>query len=664
MDEEWSAIERIPDMLANGRHGGSEDGRPLFCPILLQQACQKGLLGSPTCSNVDLVDSETDNATTCNWLWLEIISSKFHRPVGIRAHFYLGTCVTFSNLYGLLVTVADVTLSCFLGEMDNLPPRVICTCSLCRAEIVTNDFGQRQPGKRVAESTRKYHRRQDQGSTGPSTLPIPPTGPLPQPANPAFAPVMLQQTARRAANEGGNRIDAVRESLFITHLPENTFFAGITPPPKEPTMTTITAVADPVVDRLKPMWDGRLIKTYRHPQGIQRRAALLARIGDLLAIRKALGFAGVASHHFCSFCKLLYADKDDLNYLSWEERKGPEVLSAAMEWKEATTKSQRKEIFKRHGVRWSSLHGLPYGDPVRHTLLATSTHPLDTLAGLNLGEDVLEDEMETLYEESRSYEDTPSHITRMHSEASMLLPDEQDSDNGDVDFQPDSDSDSEEGEEDDLSWEATCTFTAGELSRIRACLSDVKPSRKEDPSGAGLKIVPVDVYNAILAYLNAVSRSLQFRHAQAIPHPNNALVLPRAAVPVFHFKHKGRDYSTIDMHPGNSSVHFASKESGPDSGHIESMWRYKLDVGLSRTFIVLSLHQPLSPQDAQHNPYQLRPGFLANVVYARNSDNHHLMILEQDDIIGHVAYYARPPGTFGISGATTVLINSLHRNRD
>ncbi len=49
-------------------------------------------------------------------------------------------------------------------------------------------------------------------------------------------------------------------------------------------MTTITAVADPIIDCLKPMWDGRLIKTYRHPLGIQKRAAILARIGDLLAI--------------------------------------------------------------------------------------------------------------------------------------------------------------------------------------------------------------------------------------------------------------------------------------------------------------------------------------------------------------------------------------------
>lgn len=35
----------------------------------------------------------------------------------------------------------------------------------------------------------------------------------------------------------------------------------------------------------------------------------------------------------------------------------------------AKTKIGHEQIFKEHGVRWLSLHRLPYGDPVRHTLL-------------------------------------------------------------------------------------------------------------------------------------------------------------------------------------------------------------------------------------------------------------------------------------------------------
>ncbi len=82
-----------------------------------------------------------------------------------------------------------------------------------------------------------------------------------------------------------------------------------------------------------------------------------------------MGFAGVASHNFCSFCKLHLADIDNLDHLSWVSRSGADVLRAANKWKDADTKKRRKEIYKEHGVRWSSLHGLPYGDAVCHTLL-------------------------------------------------------------------------------------------------------------------------------------------------------------------------------------------------------------------------------------------------------------------------------------------------------
>lgn len=197
-------------------------------------------------------------------------------------------------------------------------------------------------------------------------------------------------------------------------------------------------------------------------------------------------------------------------------------------------------------------------------------------------------------------------------------------------------------------------------------LSDIileKPIVKEDPGGAGLKIVPIDVYAAILAYLNLHNPVSPLRHAQAMPHPSNARVLPRAAVPIRHIKHKGRDYATVDMHQGNSSVHFRMKGIRNDAGHIEAMWRYTID-GILRTFIVLSVHHDLSQQDEKNDPYTSFPGFLAKVVYTRQTDNLSLIILEQDHIIGHVAYYARPAGTFGIGRPTTVLVNSLHRNRE
>jgi len=190
-----------------------------------------------------------------------------------------------------------------------------------------------------------------------------------------------------------------------------------------------------------------------------------------------------------------------------------------------------------------------------------------------------------------------------------------------------------------------------------------KPIFKEDPIGAGLNIVPADVYSAILTYLNLQTPAFPLRDARAMPHPKNAHVLPRAAVPIRHINHKGRDYSTFDMHHGNSSVHFRMQGVLKDSGHIETMWRYTIN-GILRTFIVLSVHHDLSQQDEKNDPYTPFPGFLVKVVYTRRSNDLSLIILEQDHFIGHVAYYIRPEGTFGIGRSTSVLVNSLHRNRE
>jgi len=296
----------------------------------------------------------------------------------------------------------------------------------------------------------------------------------------------------------------------LQRLPENTFFAGITPPPKEPTSTTITAITDPIIDQFEAMWHGRVIRTYRHPGGIRKRAAILPGIGDLLAIRKAMGFAAVRSHNFCSFCKLRYSEIGSLDYAKWQPRVGLEVLQAALEWKEATTKKTRKEIFDKHGVRWSSLNRLAYRDPVRHTVLGLmhnwiegilqhhvrvrwgigivppvdedvddnrpSSPMSDTTEYLDIDSEIINEEVQSIWEESQSHIDTPSHLRRLRSEAFIHINAESndvevDSDgDNDADFQPDDESDEDDGDEN--AWNATCVFTASQLSKIHACLSD------------------------------------------------------------------------------------------------------------------------------------------------------------------------------------------------
>ncbi|KAF6741488.1 hypothetical protein DFP72DRAFT_862125 [Ephemerocybe angulata] len=158
----------------------------------------------------------------------------------------------------------------------------------------------------------------------------------------------------------------------LQHLPENTFFAGITPPPKEPNVTAITNLLDPIIERFDYLYRvGKSFRTFNHPEGRLIRAAILVAIGDLLAMRKAMGFAGVGSNrHFCSFCTLHKDNIDELDITKLTPRDDVEVKIAAQESHDAPTVKKKIEIFKKHGVRWTSLHLLDYyRSPVKHTML-------------------------------------------------------------------------------------------------------------------------------------------------------------------------------------------------------------------------------------------------------------------------------------------------------
>ena len=147
-----------------------------------------------------------------------------------------------------------------------------------------------------------------------------------------------------------------------------------------------------------------------------------------------------------------------------------------------------------------------------------------------------------------------------------------------------------------------------------------------------------------------------------MPHPANANVLPRGANPVSHLKHKGRGYSTHELHPGNSSISYVSGKGETGAGHIEFMWQILLN-GQPRVFIFVSPYCHLSQEHELKNPYQLRPGFLGTIVYPRQVACNNLVVIQQAQVIGHVAFYNRPFGTFGIPVPTTIILDSLHCNR-
>ncbi|KAJ7127457.1 hypothetical protein C8R43DRAFT_1090260 [Mycena crocata] len=265
------------------------------------------------------------------------------------------------------------------------------------------------------------------------------------------------------------------------HLEGNTYFAGITPPPKEPTVTTITALSDPIMKQFQEMWEGKMVPTHNHPEGDFYRAAIIAAIGDIMALKKALGCAGHNAHNFCSFCKLQRSEIDRLDLENFELRQGWEVLSAAKEWLAAQTKGARKLLFAKYGTRYSSTHSLTYRDPVKHTVLGlmhnwlegvlqhhcrlkwdigsnapasgnagtfgTSSSDDDDVEMVDADDNAIAAELMDLHEDSFIQKDTPASLIRRVS-SFLFIQESEDAMEPSADDDIEEDDDNDEAEED------------------------------------------------------------------------------------------------------------------------------------------------------------------------------------------------------------------------
>jgi hypothetical protein len=324
----------------------------------------------------------------------------------------------------------------------------------------------------------------------------------------------------------------------LRHLPENTFFVGLTPPPHSPTVTTITALQDPIMEQLVDMQAGRTMKSFRHPDGLLRRVAVLPFIADLGGIQKACGFAQHNHAHFCPFCDLLRDEIERLDIQNWPRRSGIDVRITATQWTTLDTKVARKALFDATGVRGSSLHALVYRDHVRHLVLGVMHNwvegVLQTLARriwgigvevtagsldeeespgvastlndhpeLQLGlEDFMDvdddalhaaltDELASLSADSQQFGDTPSGARRQlrrqddsHAffDSLDILEDPADSDFMPMD-EPASDGDETETDGAPNTVDALpCVFNESEMARIHDCIRDVvRPTWMESP---------------------------------------------------------------------------------------------------------------------------------------------------------------------------------------
>ncbi|KAA1480109.1 hypothetical protein DENSPDRAFT_758519, partial [Dentipellis sp. KUC8613] len=164
----------------------------------------------------------------------------------------------------------------------------------------------------------------------------------------------------------------------LRYLPENMFLVAIIPGPDKPSLSDINHALDLVVDDLLEFWSPGVwfSRTANCRLGRLNRAMLVPLVSDMLAARQAAGYGSATSKYFCTCCRLEFANIDDLDKEKWPRRSNEEDRRYAEEFRDATSLSAQDALFKKSGIRWSSLYRLPYWTP-KLFVVVDSMHALD-----------------------------------------------------------------------------------------------------------------------------------------------------------------------------------------------------------------------------------------------------------------------------------------------
>lgn len=177
------------------------------------------------------------------------------------------------------------------------------------------------------------------------------------------------------------------------YLQENIILLGIIPGPKEPSLT-MNALLEPLVNELKSLWEGVVMKTSDDLQ-VLVRGDLLCCNCDVPASRKVCGFVSHNAYHGCSRCLLTFptlsfgskADYTNVDRSQWIARTVESHKIQALAHKQCTA---RDAIERDHGVRYSVLNELPYFnpprmcvvDPMHNLFLGTAKHMIEVWKSL------------------------------------------------------------------------------------------------------------------------------------------------------------------------------------------------------------------------------------------------------------------------------------------
>jgi hypothetical protein len=187
------------------------------------------------------------------------------------------------------------------------------------------------------------------------------------------------KAAGKSASIGSIVMACLNLPPSLRYKAENLFLVGIIP--KEPSVEEVGHYIEPIVDMLDRSWrDGTKFDcTESSDCGRTERSMLVVIVSDLPASRKITGVASYSSKDFfCSFCGLAKPEINNLDRNTWPTRTREMQKKAAEEWRDATTKKERKRLFAQTGVRWSPFWKLEYYDP-------TKMGAADTMHNLFLG---------------------------------------------------------------------------------------------------------------------------------------------------------------------------------------------------------------------------------------------------------------------------------------
>lgn len=185
--------------------------------------------------------------------------------------------------------------------------------------------------------------------------------------------------------------------IHLRYQAKYSFVAGVVPGPNQPSVVQIESVLRPLISELKVLWSmGVWVKTSQYPQGRLVKAALLAVTSDVPASKKIAGLGSQSASYLCTYCYIHKNQLENLNISHFCRRTKDQHMQEALDWKSTPTKSGKKKIFEKTGVRWSELNALPYWDPTKMVILDL----MHNLAGIleyhardlmNLEEEILQD---------------------------------------------------------------------------------------------------------------------------------------------------------------------------------------------------------------------------------------------------------------------------------